>query len=98
MLSYYLSFVILLLGVFAAASTYLLLKQPQLVEKYKQLMGSLNTTAQIVLAGVLGTLAALELWRHNWFFAAWFAGAGAVFVYFLVQPGKRLPAGSNEVG
>ncbi|MBL9081256.1 MAG: hypothetical protein JNK76_05590, partial [Planctomycetales bacterium] len=50
-----------------------------------------------VLAGILGTLAALELWRHNWFFAAWFAGAGAVFVYFLVQPSKRTPAESNNL-
>ncbi|MGC3969835.1 MAG: hypothetical protein QM775_21645 [Pirellulales bacterium] len=94
MFSAYLSFAILLLAVFASASSYFLLKQPQLVEKYAKLMGSLNATAHGVLACILGTLAVLDVLRHSWFTAALFAGCASVFVYFLLYPGT--PVKSNE--
>lgn len=96
MFYHYLSFLILIIAVCSAVSTYFLLRHPRLVEKYARLLRSLNWTAHTTFAVTFGLLAALELYDRFWFGAAMFGAASAVYAYFAVERRNNPPSKAGE--
>ena len=82
MLYHYVMFAVLCASVCLSFGAFMLVRHPQLVERYAKWFGSLNWSGHTMFAVVFGSLAVLDIIDHFWFGAVTFAAVSSLYAYF----------------
>jgi hypothetical protein len=82
MLYHYIMFTVLCASVCLSFGAFMLVRHPQLVEKYAKWFGSLNWSGHTTFAVVFGLLAVLEIVDRFWFGAVTFGAVSGLYAYF----------------
>jgi len=82
MLYHYIMFTVLCASVCLSFGAFMLVRHPQIVEKYAKWFGSLNWSGHTTFAVVFGLLALLEIIDRFWFGAFTFAAVAGLYAYF----------------
>lgn len=82
MLYHYIMFGVLCASVCLSFGAFMLVRHPQLVERYAKWFGSLNWSGHTTFAVVFGMLALLEIFDRFWFGAVTFGAVSGLYGYF----------------